>query len=47
MDESAILALAEGRAFLDSYGNFIYPDEYFFGYMSETDFSGEEYNDQD
>lgn len=39
MDDAVINAICEGRLFLDENGCVLTPDEVFFGYHSETDFS--------
>lgn len=45
MDDKVINAICEGRLFLDSNGLVLTPNEVFFGYHSETDFSmdGQDY----
>jgi len=39
MDDSAINAIVDGRAFLDNNGCLLTSEEAFFDYHSETDFS--------
>lgn len=39
LDDKIVDALIDGRLFIDENGCLITPDEHYFGYHSETDFS--------
>ena len=49
MDDCVVDGIIDGRLFLDGNGAVITPEEFFFGYHSETDFSMDylDYQDDD